>query len=155
MIDHFAAPWTAPDRYALRPDARRFETWESNHAARIGLGVAVDYALALGIEAIGARCRALAGRLRDGLREVPSVTLYDLGSSPAAIVSFALADRPAEAVKAALAAQGINASVSQPASTLLDAAARRLPPLVRASPHCYNSEAEIDSFVAACANLAR
>lgn len=26
MIDHFAAPWVAPDRYALRPDARRFET---------------------------------------------------------------------------------------------------------------------------------
>ena len=46
MLDHFAAPWVARDRYRLRDDARRFETWENNYAARLGLGVAVDYALA-------------------------------------------------------------------------------------------------------------
>ena len=56
MIDHFGAPWVAPDRYQLRADARRFETWENNYAARLGLGVAVDYAQAIGIEA---DCRAL------------------------------------------------------------------------------------------------
>ena len=71
MIDHFGAPWVAPDRYRLRDDARRFETWENNYAARLGLGVAVDYALALGLEAIEARCRALARQLRDGLRRHP------------------------------------------------------------------------------------
>src|SRR5258708_25326716 len=30
MIDHFGAPWVAPDFYELRPDARRFVTWENN-----------------------------------------------------------------------------------------------------------------------------
>ena len=49
MIDHYAAPWVARDRYELRPDARRFENWENNYAARLGLGAAVDYALALGL----------------------------------------------------------------------------------------------------------
>jgi cysteine desulfurase / selenocysteine lyase len=44
MIDHFAAPWVAADRYELRPDARRFETWENNYTARLGLGRAIDYA---------------------------------------------------------------------------------------------------------------
>src|SRR5262249_61316015 len=57
MIDHFAAPWVPPDRYELRSDARRFEAWENNYAARLGLGIAIDYALAIGMEAIEARCR--------------------------------------------------------------------------------------------------
>ena len=52
FLDLHAATWTAPDRYEIRPDARRFESWETNYAAKIGLGVAVDYALSWGLEAI-------------------------------------------------------------------------------------------------------
>ncbi len=151
MIDHFAAPWIAPDRYALRPDARRFETWENNYAARLGLGRAVDYALALGLDAIEARCRALSARLRDGLRCVPGPTVHDLGPDPASIVTVSVGDRDPDAVKADLARSGYNVSVSHPSSTLLDAQARRLPALLRVSPHCYNTEDEIDRFIAALA----
>ena len=50
----------------------------------------------------------------------------------------------AEAVKARCAAAGVNVSTSSPASTLLDATARSLPTVVRASPHYYNTEAEIE-----------
>ena len=39
MIDHFSAVWVARDRYELRDDARRFETWENAYANRAGLGV--------------------------------------------------------------------------------------------------------------------
>ncbi len=39
--------------------------------------------------------------------------------------------------------RGVNVSTSTRASTLLDAAARNLPTLVRASPHYYNTEDEI------------
>jgi selenocysteine lyase/cysteine desulfurase len=147
MIDHFAAPWVAPDRYELRPDARRFETWESDHAARLGLGAAVDYALAIGLAAIEERCRALADRLRAGLGALPKVKIHDLGPHPAAIVTFSIEGHEADAVKARLGRAGINVSTSKPSSTLLDALARRLPTLVRASPHCYNSEDEIDRLV--------
>ncbi|MFO1070602.1 MAG: aminotransferase class V-fold PLP-dependent enzyme [Geminicoccaceae bacterium] len=154
VIDHFAAPWVAPDRYALRPDARRFETWENSYACRLGLGVAVDYALAVGLDAIAGRNRLLAGRLRAGLRGIPAVTLQDLGPEPCAIVSFTVAGKAAAAVKAELAAAGINVSVSSPSSTLLDALARGLPDVVRASPHYYNAEDEIDRTVAAVRRIA-
>lgn len=44
-----AATWTARDQYQLRAGARRFENWETNFAGKVGLGVAIDYALAIGI----------------------------------------------------------------------------------------------------------
>ena len=147
MIDHFAAPWVAPDRYELRGDARRFETWENNYAARLGLGVAVDYALDIGLEAIEQRCRMLADELRGGLRTVPGVVLHDLGPHPAAIVSFSIPGREADSIKVNLAEAGINVSTSRASSTLLDATARRLPTVVRASPHYYNSVEEIARLV--------
>lgn len=153
MIDHFGAPWLSSGRYELRPDARRFETWENSYAARLGLGVAVGYALEIGLEQIETRCRALADLLRDGLRAVPGIRLFDLGTRPAAIVSFALDRRPAEDVRAELARQRINVSISTPSSTLLDATARGLPPLLRASPHYYNSEEEVARLIEVCANL--
>jgi len=153
MIDHFAAPWVARDRYELRDDARRFESWENNYAARAGLGVAVDYALDLGLDAIEARCRLLADRLRAGLGEIQGVKLRDLGRNPSAIVSFTIEGHEAVAVVASAGAAGITIGASQPSSTRLDAEARGLPPVVRASPHYYNSEAEIDRLVGFCAGL--
>lgn len=143
MIDHFAAPWVARDQYRLRDDARRFETWENNYAARLGLGVAIDYALEIGIDAIEARCRSLAGQLRTGLAAIPGITVRDLGQAPSAIVSFTVDGRAAREVVSAAAAAGITIGASDPSSTLLDAEARALPPLVRASPHYYNTETEI------------
>src|SRR5262249_37409353 len=99
IIDHFGAPWVAADRYELRPVARRFETWENNYAARLGLGVAIDYALAIGMEPIAARSRALSDRLRAALREIRGVTVHDLGDRPASIVTFTVPGIEAEDVK--------------------------------------------------------
>ena len=90
MIDHFAAPWVSRGEYRLRDDARRFETWENNYAARLGLGTAIDYALVIGLGPIEQRCRLLADRLRGGLASVRGVTIRDLGRAPGAIVSFTM-----------------------------------------------------------------
>ncbi|WP_035485401.1 aminotransferase class V-fold PLP-dependent enzyme [Geminicoccus roseus] len=153
MIDHFAAPWVAMDRYQLREDARRFETWENNYAARLGLGAAVDYALEIGMGPIRERCLHLAGRLRAGLHSLGSARVHDLGRSPSAIVSFTIDGVPAAEVVAAAGRASITIGVSDPASTRLDAEARSLPPVVRASPHYYNSEDEIDQLLDLCTNL--
>ncbi len=153
MIDHFAAPWVAPDRYELRSDARRFESWENNYAARLGLGVAVDYAQALGLDQIEARCRELGDTLRAELRRVPGIEVHDLGLHPSAIVSFSIDDHPADSVKAALAEARINVTTSKASSTLLDATARALPTVLRASPHYYNTEDDLLALVAQCRRL--
>jgi len=153
MIDHFAAPWVSRDEYRLRDDARRFETWENNYAARLGLGAAIDYALDIGMDAIEERCRLLAGRLRRGLAALPGITIRDLGRSPGAIVSFTMAGHGADDIVASSAAAGITIGASDPSSTRIDAELRSLPHLMRASPHYYNTEAEVDRLVAHLADL--
>ncbi|WP_437678308.1 aminotransferase class V-fold PLP-dependent enzyme [Sorangium sp. So ce131] len=151
FLDLRAATWTAPDQYTVRPDARRFENWESYVAGRLGLGAAVEYALKLGLPAIRDRVCALAERLRAGLAELPGVAVRDLGEQRCGIVSFTKAGEHAAAVKARLGAQAIHVSVSTVGGTRLDFEARGLPDLVRASVHYYNDEAEIDRFLGALA----
>ncbi|MGK3968379.1 aminotransferase class V-fold PLP-dependent enzyme [Sorangium sp. So ce118] len=152
FLDLHAARWTAPDRYEVRPDARRFENWESYIAGRLGLGAAIDYALRLGLPAIRDRVFALAERLRARLGELPGVAVRDVGAERCGIVTFTRAGEDAAAVKARLGAQSIHVSVSTAAGTLLDFAARGIPDLVRASVHYYNDESEIDRLVAALAS---
>ncbi|WP_409188650.1 aminotransferase class V-fold PLP-dependent enzyme [Bradyrhizobium sp. RDM4] len=153
MIDHFAAPWVARDQYRLRDDARRFETWENNYTARLGLGAAVDYALNVGIRPVEQRCRMLADRLRSGLGSIRGVTIRDLGHAPGAIVSFTIKGYEAEAIVSSAAAAGITIGASDPSSTRIDAEMRSLPVVVRASPHYYNTEAEIDRLIGLLTDL--
>ena len=146
-LDLRAAEWTAPDRYVLRPDAKRFENWEFNVAGVIGLGVAVDYALSWGLENIEARLAHLGAQLRGRLAELPGVTVHDQGAKRCAITTFSVAGLAAPAIQQALAARDVIVSSSSPASTRLDADKRGLPDMVRASPHYYNSEEEIGRFI--------
>ena len=155
MIDLFGAEWSGPDRYILRPDARRFESWESDYAARAGLGVAIEYALELGLDRIATRNRYLSSHLRAGLADIDGVKTFDLGRELASIVTFAIDCREANGVAALLASQGINVSVSVPSSTLMDSIKRGLPSLVRISPHYYNTVEEIDRLLDIVRGLTR
>jgi selenocysteine lyase/cysteine desulfurase len=155
VLDLHSATWVAPDRYVVRPDARRFETWESDVAARIGLGVAVEYALAVGIDDIEARVVALAALLRTRLAELPGVAVHDLGRRRSGIVTFTVDRVDATEVHAALGARGVNTSVSPVEYAQLDLPARGLSGLVRASVHYYNTEDEVDRLVQGVSALAR
>lgn len=149
FVDLRAAVWTSPQEYRLLDDARRFENWECNVAAKIAMGTAVDYALEWGLDAIEARVAALAGALREGLASIPQVTLRDRGSRHCGIVSFTVEDEaPADVVRE-LKARGINLSVSRATSTQLDMHARGLDALVRTGIHYYNSEDEVARFLEA------
>jgi selenocysteine lyase/cysteine desulfurase len=154
FLDLHAATWTAPDRYEIRLDARRFENWEMNFSGKRGLAVAIDYARGWGLENIWQRVRLLAARLREELDEIPGVTVRDIGVERCGIVTFTVAGVPVAHVQKALLAQGINVTDSSVVSTRFDMEARGLDELVRASVHYYNDEHEIARFCAAVAELA-
>jgi selenocysteine lyase/cysteine desulfurase len=154
FLDLHAATWDARNHYQIRPDARRFENWETNYAGKIGLGVAVDYALGWGMEAISERVLQLAAMLRECLAAIPGVRLQDLGAERCGIVTFTHDRLAAAQIKQALATQQINVSITTVFGTRLDMEQRNLPPMVRASVHYYNSEDEIDRLCHAVATLA-
>lgn len=152
-IDMRAATWTAPGSYAAREDARRFESWESSIACRLGLGVAVEYALGLGMDSIFTRVVTLAAELRKQLAAVPGVTVRDLpGSGPESrcgIVTFTHERYSAQEIFERMRAQNINVRVAPRLGALLDAEQRQLPEMVRSSLHYYNTDEEIARFVKA------
>ena len=154
-VDLHAATWTGPQTYKLRPDARRFETWEQHIAGVLGLGVAVDYALGWGLDAVWERISALADRLRALLADVPRVTLRDPGARRCGIVTCTVDGMTAPDVKAALAARPrrINVSVSTINSARLDFTARGLDTVVRASVHYYLTEEDLEEFAGALREL--
>ena len=154
VLDLRSATWTSIDDIEVRADARRYESWEFNHAGVLGLGVAARYAIAIGPARIEQRVRWLADELRARLGDVAGVTVYDLGVDKAGIVSFAVADVEASNVQETLTALAINCSTSTPAATLIDATRRRLPNLVRMSPHYYNTSEELDVAVGAVESIA-
>lgn len=153
FLDLHAATWVARDRYEIRPDARRFENWETNYATKIGLGVAIDYALDWGIETTWVRIRSLAALLRERLDALPGVAVRDIGAEQCGIVTFTVAGHDPSQLVDALLARGINTSFTTRTGTRLDMEARGLSAMLRASVHYYNSEDEIERFCAALTAL--
>lgn len=64
-------------------------------------------------------------------------------------MTFAVEGADHNSIKAALRAQAINVSVSTQFSSRLDLRGRGLSDVLRASVHVYNTEQELDRFVAA------
>ena len=144
FLDLHAADWTAPDDFRIRDDARRFESYETSYAGKLGLGAAVDYVLSWDAEAVAERITALAASLRDRLRELPGVTVHDRGARLCGIVTFTVEGHTGEEIKQALSAARVNTSVVPAAYSQYDLRARGLPDVVRASVHYYNTEEELD-----------
>jgi selenocysteine lyase/cysteine desulfurase len=155
LADLHGATWTGSDTYELRKDARVYELWECDIAGRLGLIAAARYLLDLGQQAVEEVVTARAAHLRTALAEIPGVTLHDLGSRKSGLVTFSVAGRAAEEIKAGLAARDIAVSVSGRSSTYLDMSRRGLTEIVRASPHYFVTEAQLDDAAAAVAALAR
>ncbi|WP_178130223.1 aminotransferase class V-fold PLP-dependent enzyme [Reyranella sp. CPCC 100927] len=149
FLDNHAARWTGATTYEVRPDARRFENWERYYGGVLGLAAAVDQANALGVDAIWTRIQALSAALRQRLARLPGVTLTDLGAVKCGIVTFTVDGANHDAIRTALRARDINVSISTKFSSRLDMDGRGLETVIRASVHIYNTEDELDRFVAA------
>ncbi|MEH6401762.1 MAG: aminotransferase class V-fold PLP-dependent enzyme [Sneathiella sp.] len=147
FLDLLSADWTDINHYKIRDDARRYENWESNIAAQIGLGVAIDYYLNAGVEATSTAICTLAAEARKDLSAIPGITVHDIGLKKGGIVTFSHYHLPAQRIKEYLATKNINVSTTGVGSTRYDMEKRNLETIVRASFHYYNTRAELDIFL--------
>lgn len=146
-LSGFSAEWTSPTTYQVNSGANRFENFESNKAAAVGLGVAIEYALQWGLDTIWQRIGALAADLRTRLAELPGVLVHDRGLVQCGIVTFTVEGRKPTDIQRSLSEQHINVSTALRKAALLDLDERGLESAVRASVHYYNSEEEVERFV--------
>jgi len=149
FLDLHAATWTSETTYEIRSDAKKFENWETNYATKLGLGAAVEYALAAGPDETWSRIQSIACTLRERLDGLGNVTVHDKGQTKGGIVTFSVQDVPAATTQQSLRRAGINTSVSPPEYAHFDLPHRGLPALVRASLHYFNTDAEIDQLIQA------
>jgi selenocysteine lyase/cysteine desulfurase len=148
VVEIESAQWDGARGFGWVPGARRFATWEVNYAAVLGLGAAVDQALDLGLGEIGKRNAELGDRMRGLLEDTPGVTVYDLGREQCVIVTAKVGGVDSEQVVTRLAASGVNVTSTVPAHQQFDTEDRDPPPLVRFSPHYYNTEDEVEHAAA-------
>jgi len=138
------------------PDA--FECGTLNAAGLAGLGAAVRWVLAQGAAQLGARSRARAGRLIEGLRGIPGVTLHGWaeGTPRTSVVSFTVAGcEPSEIGERLDAEHGILCRVGLHCAPAAHRAIGTFPTgTVRFSPGAFTTEGEIDRALAAVASLA-
>ena len=148
QLNHHAAQLLSVNNYQLRMDAKRFECWERSYASQFALGVAIDYALAWGLEAISERVRFLATTLRQKLASFDGVTVADQGNEKCAIVTFSSSQLPADQLQQQLALRQINTSTVPFSANPVSSEKRHHPALLRSSLHYYNTVEEIERFVA-------
>lgn len=147
-IDGRSATWTTLDRYDLHPTAQRFEMGEYTYGAKVGFGVAIDYALRIGLDAIADRVTDLSADLRTALGELDGVQVLDQGSIQSGIVTFTIEGVDAADAVDRLRGDGINTSPLDASLAQLDLGQRGIPSVVRAGVHYFNTDEEIARLVA-------
>ena len=155
LADLQGGRWTGADTYLLRDDARVYELFECDNAGRLGLIAAARYLLDLGLDAVEQEVTRRSTYLRTALADISGVTVHDLGARKSGLVTFTIDGLTAPAIQAELARQDIAVSVTRRRSTFHDMARRGLDEMVRASPHYFVTEAQLDVAVEAVAGLAR
>ncbi len=142
QVDPVEFGWTNVARYAdyasrdmrLREDAGRYECGTLNTIGCFGLRAAIEFLLAVGVEAVGDAVRALGDRVAEGVRSRGYQVLGSRTPATAAgIVCFRKAGVEPEAVVRHLRSKSIIAAPRQG--------------WVRISPHFYISPADIDRML--------
>ena len=145
--------WVAANAYQLHPNARRYEIWERNYGIKYGFAAAVDYALALGMEAVEQRIQTLANYTREKIQGNTILKCLDKGKKRCGITSYYAANADVNALTVAMANANINVSVAQPINALIDMQEKGAAWALRIAPHYYNTKEEIDQVVAVLKNL--
>jgi len=146
-IDMRGANWVTADTFELVPNAHRFENWESACCLILGLGEAARYANQVGVDVGGRRARELAALLRTKLSAIPGFRVLDRGKELAAIVTVEVPGWNATDLVNHLRGLGINTSATLREYAVIDMDEKRAATALRASPHYYNTEEELDRLI--------
>jgi cysteine desulfurase/selenocysteine lyase len=119
-------------RFELRADAAKLEEGSPTYAAIVGMGAGLEILLEIGLERVQARIAELVARLDEGLRALGCDT-SPKPANRAGILTFTPPVGSAEGLHAHLMAQGVVVSLRRGR--------------VRASPHCLNTDEDIDRAV--------
>ena len=130
----------------------KFEAGTPPIAAAIGLGAAVDYLSAIGLDAIAAHERDLLDYATEQVKRVPGVRIIGTAAEKAAVLSFALAGVHPHDVGTLLNQDGVAVRTghhcAQPVMQRF-----KVPATSRASFAFYNTMAEVDALVAGIRNV--
>ena len=143
MIDHVSFAKTT---YAQLP--QKFEPGTPNIAGVIGLGAALTYLSALGMEAIAAYEHDLQQYALQALKAFPGLTLIGDAAHRAPVFSFVLADVHAQDLAQLINLSGVAVRCGHHcAMPLLDSLG--FAACARASLALYNTREEVDALIAA------
>ena len=132
----------------------RFEAGTPNIAGHIGLGAAVDYLSALGMEHVAAREAELLAHASEELAQVEGLRIIGTAPDKAAVISFLIEGAHAHDLATLLDLEGVAVrSGHHCAHPLMQF--YRVPATCRASFAFYNTHAEVDAFVAALRKVRR
>jgi selenocysteine lyase/cysteine desulfurase len=154
-IDATSTPWSSARGMQIEAGVRRFEEYEVSYASMVGLAAAARQARALGASAVEARVVAFAERLRVALGAIDGVVVRDTASRRCAIVTFTVDGAAVDAVVDAAAAAGVVINASTSTWAAIDMEAKQTPSVVRASPHYFNTDDELDRLVDVVGTLHR
>jgi selenocysteine lyase/cysteine desulfurase len=154
FLDMRGADWVGKDEYRQQPTAMRFEDWEFAYALVLGTAAAIEYCLSIGEEHIQQRVRSLANRARRGLEGVNGVRVLDRGPQLGGLVTFHLAGGDPDVLVKELLRRRINVVASYRRYAVLDFDEKGVDWAIRASPHYYNEESEVDALIDAVKELA-
>jgi cysteine desulfurase/selenocysteine lyase len=131
---------------------QKFEAGTPPIAAAIGLGAAVDYLSAIGMDAIAAHERALLDYATDQLMRMPGVRIIGTAKDKAAVLSFKIDGVHPHDVGTLLNQDGVAVRTghhcAQPVMQRF-----KVPATSRASFAFYNTMAEVDALAAGIVNV--
>jgi selenocysteine lyase/cysteine desulfurase len=143
------AEWTEKDRYKQKEDATRFEDWEFAYALVLATRHAIDYCLAIGQDRIWQRVRSLSADMRHQLSLIDKVRVLDRGPEVGGLVTFTVKGSDPVYLVQQLLKRKINVVPSYRNVAVIDFDEKNVQWAVRASPHYFNTEEEVDMFIEA------
>ena len=127
------------DKLAFKEIPDKFQTGFRNYVGVVGMDASARYLLDYGLDNIRKKNMYLADMLRDGLSKIPGVALYgpEDPKKRTSIVSFSMDGHDPDDIVSRLEKKDIVLAVRE----ILDTK------IVRASPHFFNSDAEIQTVI--------